>query len=302
MLETHLLDRLRSIEQKHSALTSKLEESIERSRDELQQIFKAIADIEEIATTFNAWKKALVDVTGAKEVIREAIADREIQIIAEIEVIELDRQIADLEYKLRVLLLPQDPHDESNVLLEITAEEGGESSIWAEDLMSIYERYAQSQNWKTKILMEYQHSNSDSTSGILAIKGDRVYRQLKFESGIHEVQRYSILELKNKLNTLTATVNVMPEVDESIFDVDEQDLEFCHYNYGFRGMPRRREAEVILSHKPTGIRIICSTESHQRQNKEIAWTILKAKLYLIELKRQQEYLTHLKKTKIDSNT
>ncbi len=292
MLESHLLTKLYSIELTFQELTTKLEGPSILSPSELKQIFKDIAAIEETVTTFHLWQKASSDLIPLQQIIRESTTDRELQKLATLERGELDRQITNLEYRLRRLLLPKDPHDEKNVIIEITTGIGGdEAGIWVRDLMRMYERYAEAWQWQSQILTE-QYSSSDlPTSLILEIKGACLHGKLKFESGIHELQRYSVLASKKKIIISTATVTVMPEVDEGDFNVAAQDLEFCHYQY--RGIPRRPESEVILRHKPTEMRIHCNKKRHQRQNKELVIQILRAKLYSIELQRQQEYLTRL---------
>ncbi len=288
MLESHSLNKLRSIDRTFQELTSKLEGRSILSSPELQQIFRDIATIEEAVYTFHLWQKVSVELIEAQKILQESQNDRELQELANIELIKLDRQIINIEYRLKCLLLSKDPLDNKNVFLEITAASGSEEfAFLVNDLVRIYERYAEAQKWQIKLVTQYQNSSGGLASCILKIKGDRVYSHLKFESGIHELQRRSTIELGDKIITAIVTVNVMVEVAEGYLDPFLQDIELWHY-YTL-GQPRKLAMEAY--HKPTGIKATCSEECNQRHNQELAWQVLGAKLYSIELQRQQEYLT-----------
>jgi peptide chain release factor 1 len=260
MLAPHLLQQLRSIEQNYNELTSKLNSSIILNHDDLRQIYKEITSIEEIVNKFKIWNQIQLDSIEIEQIFRDSGTDRKLQDLANIEILNLQQKSLECERKLRILLLSKDPNDDLNVILEVQALTGGdEAGIWAEDLVRIYARYAENQSWKVKLVYTVEGEIAGFKVAMLEIIGNRVYGQLKFESGIHEVQRYSLTELTDKkILTSTATITVMPEISEGNFYIPAEDLEIRHYNYGFRGHPRPREIDGCnLHHKPTGISILC---------------------------------------------
>jgi peptide chain release factor 1 len=305
MLAPHLLQQLRSIEQNYNELTSKLNSSIILNHDDLRQICKEIASIEEIVNKFKIWNQIRLDSLEIEQIFRDSETDRELQDLANIEVLNLNQKSLECEQELRILLLPKNPNDDLNVILEVQALTGGdEAGIWAEDLVRMYTRYAENQSWKVKLIYTVEGEIAGFKVAMLEIIGNRVYSQLKFESGVHEVQRYSLTELTDKkILTSTATITVMPEVSEGNFYMPAEDLEICHYNYGFRGHPRPLEIDGCnLHHKPTGMSILCYEERTQRQNKERAMQILRAKLYDIKLREQQEEVTSMRRSQVGTGS
>jgi peptide chain release factor 1 len=305
MLDPHLLQQLRSIEQTYYELTAKLQSPIDLDREDLLRTYQAITSIEETVNKFRIWNKIQLDSIEIEQIFRDSETNRELQDLANIEVFNLKQKSLECERELKILLLPKDPHDDRNVILEVQTLTGGyEAEIWAEDLVRMYTRYAENQSWKVKLVYTVEGEIAGFKVAMLEIIGDLVYGQLKFESGIHEVQRYPLTELTNqKMPTSTATITVMPEVSEEKFYLPAEELEIRHYNYGFRGHPRPREiGGCDLHHKPTGISILCYGERTQRQNKERAMQILRAKLYDIKLREQQEEVTSMRRSQVGTGS
>ena len=295
------LNKLETLEKNFEEISLKLSDpSIISNPETYTKLAKEHAELLEIVETFREYKKVLQQIKENKQIIEED-SDEELIELAKDELKELEMRLKKLEEKLPILLLPKDPNDEKNVILEIRAGAGGEeAALFAADLLRMYQRYAERHGWKFEILDVNETGLGGFKEVIAKIEGKGAYSRLKYESGVHRVQRVPITESSGRIHTSTVTVAVLPEVDEVTVKIRPEDLRIETMRASGHGGQHvnKTESAVRITHIPTGIVVSCQNERSQHQNKATALKILRAKLYELALKEQNEKIQKERKSQV----
>jgi peptide chain release factor 1 len=287
--EDKMLDKIAKVVERYEELERQMAEpEVLADYQMLAELAQERSEMEPLVQSYRNHQAIAQELQGTRELLEQA-EDEEMIAMAEEEIELLTAKMEELEERMRKLLVPKDPRDEKNVIIEIRAGAGGdEAGIFAADLLRLYMRYAENQGWKTEILGENSTGVGGYKEVILAVKGRGAYSRFKFESGVHRVQRVPITESQGRIHTSTATVAVMPEVEDVEIELDEKELDITStFSSGPGGQHMQKNATAVrVVHKPSGIQVKVQSERSLTQNKRVALGILQARLQEIEEAKQ----------------
>lgn len=298
-----MLDQIARVVKRYNELERQMSDPfIIADYEKLTKLAQERAEIEPIVSQYREYTSLQTQLTDAQE-LAALEEDDEMAALVDEEISRLQTRLEDLEHDMLRLLIPRDPRDERNVFIEIRAGAGGdEAAIFAGDLLRMYIRYAETQGWKTELVDENRIGIGGFKEVILAVRGQAAYSRLKFESGVHRVQRVPVTEASGRIHTSTATVAVMPEIDDVDITLDERDLEITStFSSGPGGQHMQKNATAVrIVHKPTGIMLKIQTERSQTQNKRLGMAILQSRLQEMEEEKQNAAVAAERRSQVGS--
>jgi peptide chain release factor 1 len=298
----HFLDKVAEIEKKYEQLTAQLgDPAVLADQAFYQKTAKAHSELSEVVEKYREWKSIQKGLEETRALLAEASTDAEMKALAHEELADLEKRQAKVEEEIKILLLPKDANDEKNVILEIRAGTGGdEATLFAQEVFRLYNRYAESQGWKVEVLSTSLSGIGGTKEVIALIEGQRVYSKLKYESGVHRVQRVPATEQQGRIHTSAITVAVLPEADEVEIEIDPKDIRidtFCSSGPGGQSVNTTYSA-VRLTHLPTGMVVSCQDEKSQIKNRAKGLRVLRSRLYEMKLQEQQKQITEERRSMV----
>ena len=298
-----MFHKLDEVIERFEVLTFQLSDpAVLADRDRFLTASKERARLEATVETYREYKRALADVEGNEQILHEE-DDADLRAMARDELPSLRERVETLEQRLKILLLPEDPRDEKNVLLEIRAGTGGdEASLFAADLFRMYVRYAEEHRWRVEVMSDSPGTVGGYKEIIASIEGDRVYSRLKYESGVHRVQRVPVTEAQGRIHTSACTVAVMPEAEDVDVHIEDKDLRIDIYRSSGAGGQHvnTTDSAIRVTHLPSGLVVTCQDERSQHKNKAKALKVLRARLLEAEIERQDSVRAADRKSQVGS--
>jgi peptide chain release factor 1 len=298
-----MIEKLEQIQQRYDEVTRLLSDpAIVGDQKRFRELGKEHTELTPIIKALERYRRILNDISGNREII-ETSGDPEFTELAQTELKELKVRQEEIEEELKVLLIPNDPNDSKNTIVEIRAGTGGdEAALFAADLFRMYTRFAERKGWKVELIDANDTGQGGFKEVVFGVTGENVYGMMKFESGVHRVQRVPETEAQGRVHTSAATVAVLPEIEDVEIDINPADLQFDTYRAGGKGGQNVNKVEtaVRITHRPSGIIVACQQERSQLKNREKAMKMLRAKLYEIKIQEQESAVSAQRKLMVKS--
>ncbi len=297
-----MFEKLSFIEKQHEELAAKISDpAVMEDMDEWRKLSKEYADMTPIVEKYKEYKANKNNIDESMELLSDPSTDKDFKELLNDEIKTSKENIARIEEELKILLLPKDPNDEKNVIIEIRGGAGGdEAALFAGDLYRMYSMYAESKHWKTEIMNANEIGIGGFKEISFMVEGQGAYSRLKFESGVHRVQRVPETESQGRIQTSTATVAVLPEAEEVDFEINPADLQIDTFRSSGAGGQHinKTESAIRITHLPTGVVVECQDERSQFKNKDKAMKVLRSRLYEAELEKQQKQIAADRKSQV----